>query len=168
MKRHPVRAVGMGGRQVDSEPEYGHIYDHFASTTSTPTASTCMSMCRQIEGCESNVSETIVGTKGQCAQQRLPRSTAGDQDPGRAERRQPLRAGAHRPDRGIRSSKPINELKQVAESTLTAIMGRMSAYTGKAVPWEQALNSKLDTFPQNLAMDNPMPEPPFPSRASRS
>ena len=52
----------------------------------------------------------------------------------------------------IVSGKPINELKQVAESTLTAIMGRMSAYTGKAVTWDQALNSKLDTFPKHLDM----------------
>ena len=44
----------------------------------------------------------------------------------------------------IRTGKPLNELKNVAESTLTAIMGRMSAYTGKAVTWEQALNSKVD------------------------
>ena len=40
----------------------------------------------------------------------------------------------------------------MAESTLTAIMGRMSAYTGKAVTWEQALNSKLDTFPKHPCM----------------
>ena len=61
----------------------------------------------------------------------------------------------------ITSHKPVNELKQVAESTLTAIMGRMSAYTGKEVSWEQALNSKLDTFPKTLAW-GPMDEPPVP------
>ena len=61
----------------------------------------------------------------------------------------------------IASHKPVNELKQVAESTLTAIMGRMSAYTGKAVSWEQAINSKLDTFPKTLAW-GPMAEPPIP------
>jgi hypothetical protein len=38
----------------------------------------------------------------------------------------------------------------VSDSTLTAIMGRMSAYTGKVVTWDQALNSKLDTFPVKL------------------
>ena len=61
----------------------------------------------------------------------------------------------------ITSHKPVNELKQVAESTLTAIMGRMSAYTGKEVTWDQALNSKLDTFPKELAW-GPMAEPPVP------
>ncbi len=38
----------------------------------------------------------------------------------------------------IRAGKPLNELKQVAESTLTAIIGRMSAYTGKTLTWEGA------------------------------
>ena len=46
----------------------------------------------------------------------------------------------------------------MAESTLTAIMGRMSAYTGKAVTWEQALNSKLDLTPQ-VARIRPVPDP---------
>jgi hypothetical protein len=50
----------------------------------------------------------------------------------------------------IRAGKPLNELKNVAESTLTAIMGRMSAYTGKAVTWEQALNSSEDLMPTQL------------------
>ena len=50
----------------------------------------------------------------------------------------------------------------MAESTLTAIMGRMSAYTGKAVTWEQALNSKEDTFPENLTWDMSLPVPPVP------
>jgi hypothetical protein len=58
----------------------------------------------------------------------------------------------------IREGKPLNELKTVAESTLTAIMCRMSAYTGKAVTWEQALNSQQDTFPKNLEFGpNPVP-----------
>jgi len=53
----------------------------------------------------------------------------------------------------IRAGKPLNEAKQVAESTLTAIMGRMSAYTGKAVTWDKALNSKEDLFPSRLGWD---------------
>ena len=43
----------------------------------------------------------------------------------------------------------------MAESTLTAIMGRMSAYTGKAVTWEQALNSQQNLMPENLTWDMP-------------
>ena len=59
----------------------------------------------------------------------------------------------------IRSGKPINELKNVAESTLTAIMGRMSAYTGKAVTWDQALESKEYLMPSKLEWAS-LPFPP--------
>ncbi|HSE37267.1 MAG TPA: hypothetical protein VLG74_08200, partial [Blastocatellia bacterium] len=60
----------------------------------------------------------------------------------------------------IRASQPLNELKDVAESTLTAIMGRMSAYTGKVVTWEQALNSTESLVPSKLEW-GPMPVPPI-------
>ena len=57
----------------------------------------------------------------------------------------------------------LNEARRVAESTLTAIMGRMSAYTGKAVTWEQALNSKLDLSPPSYEFGDlpvrPVPQP---------
>jgi myo-inositol 2-dehydrogenase/D-chiro-inositol 1-dehydrogenase len=53
----------------------------------------------------------------------------------------------------VRGDAPyLNEGVRVAESTLTAIMGRMSAYTGKAVTWEQAMNSTLDVMPKNPAL----------------
>ena len=61
----------------------------------------------------------------------------------------------------IRAGKPLNELKNVAESTLTAIMGRMSAYTGKKVTWEEALGSDESLVPTRLAF-GPMPLPPVP------
>jgi myo-inositol 2-dehydrogenase / D-chiro-inositol 1-dehydrogenase len=56
----------------------------------------------------------------------------------------------------IRSGKPLNELKQVAESSLTAIMGRMSAYTGKTITWDEALNSPESLMPAELKW-GPMP-----------
>src|SRR5205807_1363618 len=58
----------------------------------------------------------------------------------------------------IRNGKPINELKTVAESTLTAIMGRMSGYTGRTVTWEQALGSKEDWMPEKLTWETSVPE----------
>ena len=63
--------------------------------------------------------------------------------------------------KSIRDGKPINELKNVADSTLSAIMGRMSAYTGQAITWEMALNSKQSLMPENLAWDMKLPEPPL-------
>jgi hypothetical protein len=113
-----------------------------------------MSMCRQIPGCENNVSEDAIGTKGTWHGSstrsthritgpnawRLPRSR--EVDPYLQEHIDLIDS--------IRSGKPLNELKTVAESTLTAIMGRMSTYTGKAVTWEEALNSKQDLTPEKL------------------
>ena len=46
--------------------------------------------------------------------------------------------------RSIRTGEPLNETEAVAFSTLTGIMGRESAYSGKVVTWDQALNSKQD------------------------
>ena len=61
----------------------------------------------------------------------------------------------------LRAGKPLNELKNVAESTLTAIMGRMAAYTGQPVAWEQALNSSEILMPPALDF-GPMEVPPVP------
>ena len=59
----------------------------------------------------------------------------------------------------IRKNEPLNELKTVAESTMTAIMGRMSAYTGKPLTWKQALESRETLMPDNLSWEMTLPEP---------
>ncbi|MAG55957.1 MAG: dehydrogenase [Planctomycetes bacterium] len=57
----------------------------------------------------------------------------------------------------IRAGKPIVELKETANSSLTAVMGRMAAYTGRKVSWDFAANeSKLDLFPKSLSLDADM------------
>ena len=55
----------------------------------------------------------------------------------------------------------MNELKQVAESSLTAIMGRLSAYSGKTVTWDDAMNSPESLMPEKLTW-GPMPVPAVP------
>jgi hypothetical protein len=58
----------------------------------------------------------------------------------------------------IKAGKPLNEAEQIAHSTLTAIIGRMSAYSGKRVKFDWALNqSKLSLMPENLTKDSPAP-----------
>jgi myo-inositol 2-dehydrogenase/D-chiro-inositol 1-dehydrogenase len=160
LQGHPVRAVGMGGRQVRTGPEYGHIYDHFAIDYEYDNDIHVMSMCRQIDNCENSVSEALVGTKGSCQANRYTitgekqwRFRGKDNDPYLQEHTDLIEC--------IRSGKPVNELKDVAESTLTAIMGRMSAYTGKAVTWDQALNSQEDLMPTELTWG----KRPFPAVA---
>ncbi len=135
-------------------PEYGHIFDHFAIDYEYPNGVHVLSMCRQHRGTADNVSEALVGTKGSVPGERL-----------HDQRRSAWTVGAEATSEAnpyvqehtdliarIRSGKPINELKNVAESTLTAIMGRMSAYTGKAVTWDEALNSQESLMPENLEL----------------
>ncbi len=66
----------------------------------------------------------------------------------------------------IRAGKPLNEAQRIAESCLTAIMGRMSAYTGQEITWDQALNSKEDLMPAKLEF-GPLPVLPWRCRAKR-
>ena len=58
--------------------------------------------------------------------------------------------------KSVEDGKPLNEGKQVADTTLASIMGRMSAYTGKLVTWDDAMKSTEDTFPKHVAF-GPMP-----------
>jgi predicted dehydrogenase len=155
----PVRATGMGGREVRKGAEHGHIYDHFAVEYEYKNGASAMSFCRQIDGCASRVDEVVVGTKG------VLHSSSGSA-------RIVLRDGTNWVHEGenpnpyveehkhlvaaIESGKPVNEARRIAESTLTAIMGRMSAYTGQQVSWNQAMESKLDLAPSRYEF-GPLP-----------
>ena len=61
---------------------------------------------------------------------------------------------------GLRKGQPLNDGVRMARSTMLAIMGRMAAYTGQEITWEEALNSKENLQPEKLAWDLPMPVPP--------
>ncbi len=156
----PAKAYGMGGRQARTEAAYGHIYDHFAIDYEYANGVHSMSFCRQIQNTDQSVSEALVGTKGTCQVNKYTisgekswRFTGKDNNPYVQEHTDLIES--------IRAGKPINELKTVSESTLTAIMGRMSAYTGKTVTWEQALNSKDLLVPARLDWGS-LPVPPVP------
>ncbi len=170
MMGHPIRCDGIGSRTPEnpSRPagdpnEVGQIFDNFSIDYEYDGGVHMYSSCRHIPGTANNVSEAIVGSNGVCQANaytirgRKVFSRDADRrsvDPYVQEHSDLIAA--------IRDSKPINELKTVAESTLTAIMGRMSAYTGKPVTWEFALNSKLDTFPKNLTWDTKLTVDPTP------
>jgi len=160
LRSHPLSAAGMGGRQVRTDPAYGQIFDHFSIDYEYPDGVHAMSMCRQIPGCQNNISESILGVKGASHTDAHRYSIAGDAGwRFTGEDNEPYVQEHIDLVASIRAGKPLNELKNVAESTLTAIMGRMSAYTGKLVTWEQALGSQEDLMPTRLAF-GPMPVPP--------
>jgi predicted dehydrogenase len=158
----PVRCVGLGGRSnrpAGDPAVVGNIFDHFAVDYEYPNGVHILSMARQIAGTKSNVSEAVVGTKGTCQVnaytirgEKAWRFGGRDNAPYVQEHTDLIKS--------IRDGRPLNELKTVAESTLTAIMGRMSTYTGQEIGWEQALNSKQDTFPKDLSWDAKLDTPP--------
>jgi len=157
MDAHPIKAVGLGGRQVRTDPAYGHIFDHFTIEYEYPSGARLMSMCRQIDNCVNNVSERVAGTKGT--------SNCGGMIRGKKEwKYEGPNPGAYQQEHAdliasIRAGKPLNEAVRVAESCLTAVMGRMSAYTGQEISWDQALNSKEDLMPAKLEF-GPLPVAP--------
>jgi len=162
LRAHPVRCVGVGGRQVRTGPDYGHIFDHFAIDYEFENGARMMSMCRQMDRCENSSSEGFGGTKGTCTILPFRKLTItgpkawtfqGEENKPYIQEHADLIAS-------IRAGKPINELKNVTESTLTAIMGRMAAYTGKLVTWEQAMNSEENLMPASLDWNAPLPTPP--------
>jgi predicted dehydrogenase len=147
----PVKVMGMGGRQVRTAPEYGNIFDHFAVEFEYPSGARVMSMCRQTKGCADRVEEKIVGTKGHA----FGYGEISGPKAWKFEGEEPNPYVVEHTDliASIRAGKPLNEGKRIAESTLCAIMGRMSAYTGRALSWDWAMNaSKLDLTPAKFAL----------------
>ncbi len=157
MQNHPVKALSLGGRQVRTDPAYGHVYDHFATEFEYPNGARVFSQCRQIDGTASRVEERVQGTKGttNCA------GSIRGENAWRFEGEAPNPYVQEHTDliASIRANKPLNEGRRIAESTLTAIMARMSAYTGQEVTWEQAMNSKLSLMPAKLEL-GPLPVAP--------
>jgi predicted dehydrogenase len=145
----PVRCTAVGGRQVRTSPEYGHVFDHFGVEYEYENGRSVASYCRQIDGCSSRVEEVIRGESGQSitasGRAEIKGKNAwkfsGDQENPYVSEHKVLLAGV------TGSGAYVNEGERIAHSTLMAIMGRMSAYTGKSITWKQALESKLDLRP---------------------
>jgi hypothetical protein len=118
-------------------------------------------MCRQVGGTSDRVSERVVGTKGVCdphgaiewKKRRWKYEHKGEPVNPYVQEHADLIAS-------IRAGRPLNEGKRIAESTLTAIMGRMSAYTGREVSWDWVMNaSQLDLMPPRLEFGEVAVEP---------
>ncbi|MBI4662120.1 MAG: Gfo/Idh/MocA family oxidoreductase [Verrucomicrobia bacterium] len=159
---YPVSAIGMGGRQVRTGPEYGNIYDHHSVVYQYANGVKLFSHCRQQAGCRNDISSHVLGEKGtaEVSERRL-RISAGQPWTYDSKKKDDFYQKEH--DElfaSIRSGKPINNGEYMAKSTLLAIMGRMATYTGQLVTWEQALNSQEDLSPKSYAWDaEPPPSP---------
>lgn len=159
MKGHPVKAVCLGGREVRTDAAYGHIFDHFATEYEYANGVKMLSMCRQIDGTASRVSEHLVGTRGTSNGNTWIRGENAWRWDG--DRPNPYMLEHRNLFASIRDGNPINEGVQVAESTMTAIMGRMSAYTGQEVTWDQAMASQESLVPEKPEMGAKLEVPPI-------
>jgi predicted dehydrogenase len=156
--RRPVKAVGFGGRH---HRVTGDQFDFFSVDFEYEGGMRVHSMCRQINGCENNVSEYVRGTEGytncrntiwtpdgKVAWKYEPRKNAE----GKSLDRSPYDQEHTDLVTAIRTDQPIVEAEATAISTLAGIMGRISAYTGKGVTYEEMMSSDLKLGPKELAM----------------
>ncbi len=156
---HPVAAIASGGRAWKPKTEkYGNIWDNFSCDYEYPNGVHVMSFSRHWKKSYNEVSERVFGTNKSL---RNGISTCSDMGP----------SGSFKPytqehadlQASISGDGPyLNEGIQVAESVMTAIMGRMAAYTGQRLTWEQALNDDLDILPKKLGFDVNIPVNPIP------
>lgn len=160
----PVSCVAVGGRQIPAED--GNIYDHFEVNYVYPNGVRAFLASRQIENCYNENSDYIIGTKGTCTIGRgpNPRITGEKGWTYQGAKNDMYQAEHDALFASVRQGKPINNGQRLATSTLLAIMGRMAAYTGQEVTWEEALNSQESLFPARLEWNmshpvHPMPRP---------
>ncbi|OPZ04571.1 MAG: Inositol 2-dehydrogenase [candidate division BRC1 bacterium ADurb.BinA364] len=142
----PVKAMGVGGRQARVEPKFGNIFDHFGIEFEYANGARVLGMCRQQINTTPRTSALLIGTKGTAD----PRTGIEGANPFKPEGEAVDGSIREHADfiASIHAGAPLNEGKRIAESTLTAILGRMAAYTGREISWNWALNSsKLDLSP---------------------
>ncbi|MEO8427717.1 MAG: Gfo/Idh/MocA family oxidoreductase [Verrucomicrobiota bacterium] len=166
MGAHPIKASGNGGRQARTDPKYGSIFDHFAVEYEYANGARVYSYSRQTNATERNVSEAVIGAIGTSNCQNLIQ--AKGEKPWRFAEKSPNGYVQEHADliASIRAGKPLNEARQIAESTLTAIMGREAAYSGQSITWEQMLNSNVSRAPDKYDFETPPPpeEVPIPGK----
>ena len=173
MKGHPLKCVGQGGRigRRQGKPEVvGHIYDLFSIEYEYAGGVPMHSYCSHVPGTTQDVSETVYGEKG------VVKMSDGNWTLNGKKIHEYARGKGDKPYvqehadliKSIRDGKPAAELTACAESTLTAIMGRMAVYSGKVVTWEDALNSKVSTMPEGLTLKSELPVSPVPRPGSKA
>ncbi len=146
--QYPDSAIGMGGRQVRTGPEYGNIYDHHSVVYQYASGTRLVSNTRQIANCKSDISAQAIGSKGIASLSDRLLSITGETNWKYDGPKNNVYQTEH--DElfaAIRKGKPINNGEYMTKSTLLAIMGRMATYTGKQISWDEAYNSKEDLTP---------------------
>lgn len=149
---YPVKAQGMGGREIRTGKEYGEIFDHHFVEFHYADGSILNSQCRHQPKTMSKVDELLIGTKGKIfagnanildhkgkVLYQFDRKT--ENNPYQSEHDELFAAIA-------KSEYKFWDAENGAKSTLTAIIGRMATYSGQVIEWDKALNSGIDIHPK--------------------
>lgn len=156
----PLRATGLGGRQVRVQPEYGNIFDHHAVVYEYADGVKVFAYCRQQDHCSMDVSDHVIGSKGKA--DIMAGKISGEN---KWEYRGPspnmYQVEHNELFASIRSGQPLDNSLYMARSTMLAILGRMATYTGQTISWDQAMNSQEDLTPPAYDWTS-LPTPPVP------
>ena len=169
---HPVRAQGMGGRQVCIAPEHGDIFDHHAVEFEYPDGARLFAVWRQIPGTWTSWAHYAHGSKGRADLPGYGEAAlhVDGQTPQRFARKENWAEGTL-PSEGhqtemddflaaLAAGRPYNECDYGVTATMTALMGRMASYSGQVVEWDQATASSLELAPRQWTWDAvPGPKP---------
>ena len=162
----PTRAYAVGGRQCRGGEWTGNMFDHFGVTYEFASGARGYHMCRQIDGCGNDNTAYFLGTKGTCTCNPWgPTQVIEGENPWRYEGPNPNMYQVEHNElfASLRSGEPMNDGVRMAHSTLLGILGRMAAYTGQTITWEQAMNSQENLTPAVWEMgDKPFPEVAMP------
>jgi predicted dehydrogenase len=155
----PLRATGLGGRQVRTDEQYGNIYDHFAVVYEYETGAKLFSFCRQQDRCTNDTNDYFVGTKGKA---NILKNTIEGETSWRYEGTKPSMYQVEHDElfASIRRGEALNNGHYMATSTMLAILGRMASYTGKTITWKDAINSQEDLSPPSYEF-GPLPVAPI-------
>ena len=167
---HPVSAQGMGGRQQRVDKKYGQIFDHHYVEFTYGNGVRVNSQCRHHKGTKTDVREEFTGTKGKLYLDDKGRCyavnhkgepiwryrPAADKD-GKRNDPNAYQVEHDTLQAAIRDNKPINNAYYGAESTMTAVLGRMATYSGQEIKWDDALNSKVQHMPAIVTEETEAP-----------
>jgi myo-inositol 2-dehydrogenase / D-chiro-inositol 1-dehydrogenase len=161
----PVKAMGWGGRQ---RRVTGDQYDFFSIEYVYDNGMQTHCAARQITGCSNLTRQLITGSEGFADARgtiynlkgeeiwKYPTPAEGDEDQ-TWRVKDPFVQEHINLVTAIRTGNTINDAEAQVNSTLITIMGRMSAYTGKDVTWEEVMNSDMYLGPKTYAF-GPVPE----------
>ena len=149
---YPTRAYSLGGRQKRTGGDYGFVYDHFATVYEWKDGTRGFSYCRQQNGCFRDVDEYVMGTQGTARvfQHAITGKTNWKHEGPQSDMYQNEHDEMFA---AIRAGKRIDNSDYMINSTMMAVLGRMAAYTGKDVTWQEAWESQEQLVPDVITMD---------------